>query len=267
MQATTVAAQGEAETNFNLAGFTVSLSSLAQTVPSSKAKLKNKVDDLMSALTKLQTDLSLTFVKNSVRSSSNVQEKHEWVKQTQEFKGYETSYHYSFQIDDMEKVNQVYDVLTSLPEVKVASPAFGLKNRDKLNKKALKHAFEKVQDRFDAECAVLGLSSADFEIVSWETHYSDSQRSQRVSAATVGAARRMAAAPEAALASFASDASGGSAPLDLVTGLASVTVNLEVGYARKAATQTLKATVVKESPNSSEPTPGKPKYVKEIDNV
>jgi uncharacterized protein YggE len=246
MQATTVAAQGEAETNFNLARFSVTLSALKPTVPESKLQLKEKVNTLMDAITKMQTDLDLKFVKNSVRASSNVQEKHEWVKQTQEFRGYEATYTYSFQIDDMDKINQVYDVLTSLPQVKVASPAFGLKNRDKLNKKALKHAFEKVQDRFEAECTVLGLSTSDFEIASWEVRYSDSQRSQRVSAATVSAARSLSAAPMMSALGGAADEAD-SSPLDLVTGLASVTVNLEIGYARKGAPQTLKATVVKES--------------------
>jgi uncharacterized protein YggE len=260
MQATTVAAQGEAESTYNLAGFSISLHSLASSVPLAKKKLKTQVDELQSALDAMRQKLSLEFVKNSVRASSSVEEKHEWVKNTNVFKGYEATYSYYFQIDDLEKVSEVYDVLTSLKEVRTQSPHFSLtpKSRDRLNKKALKHAFEKVSERFDTECKVLGLNSADFEIASWEATYSDSQRSSRVSKSM----RRMAGARNAgnsadldlieAAPVGAAAALGGSVeddePLELVVGLATVSANLEVGYARRA-TEPLKATVVKSATN------------------
>lgn len=252
MQATTVAALGEAETNYNLAGFNVSLSSIGGTVPTAKAKLKIQVDALMKALEAMKEKLSLEFVKNSVRSNSNVQEKYEWVKNSNEFKGYEASYNYFFQIDQMDKVSEVYDILTSLEEATISSPHYELKtkDRDKVNKKALKHAFEKVSERFETECKVFGLDPSDFEIVSWEASYSDSRRGSRVAAATRSAAARMNVQLEAAVALAASDGGSSSEPLELVVGLASVTVNLEVGYGRKPS-QTLKATVVKEAGSRS----------------
>lgn len=257
MQATTVAAQGTAETPYNLAGFNISLHADGSTVPMAKLKLKKQVDALMEALTAMKKDLSLEFVKNSIRSSSHVQEKWEWLKNKNEFRGYDASYSYHFQVSDLDQVSKIYDILTSLQEVRVQSPYYALKNADKLNKKALKHAFEKVTERFESECKILGLNPSDFEIASWEVSYSDSRRSDRVA----NAARRAAAAPAAmAVAAAASleSASGGGAedsePLELVTGLASVTVNLEVGYARRAAQIQipLKATVVKDSPLSKE---------------
>ena len=241
MQATTVAAQGEAKSDFNLAGFSVTLESLKQDVPTAKSDLKKKVDALVEALEAMKTKLDLKFVKNSIRASSNVQQQYEWEtvnkKQQQVLKGYQATYSYSFQIDDLDKVSKVYDTLTSLKEVRVSSPYYALKNMDKLNKKALKDAFQKVAARFADECNVLGLNPADFEIFSWETSYSDSHRSDRVSgmkSRAAGGARAMmamAVADEGVGAAFGS--AGEDDELELVAGQAQVTVNLEVGYARK----------------------------------
>lgn len=251
MQATTVAARGEAETDYNLAGFSVALTALSSTVPAAKAKLKIKVDELSKAMADMKTKLGLEFVKNSVRAISNVTEKHEWVKNVNEFKGYEASYNFSFQIDKMDKISEVYDTLTSLTHAKIFAPTFSLKNRDKINKKALKHAFEKVAERFETECKILGLEPTEFEIASWEASYSDSARSSRVgsnmrAAQSFGVARVMAAGPTNYSSESVNIDTGDEDSIDLIVGLASVTVNLEVGYARKAL-QTLKATLVKEA--------------------
>lgn len=256
MQATTVAAQGEAKTDFNLAGFSVSLEALRPSVPTAKLVLKKQVDELMAALDTMKKKLNLEFVKDSIRASSSVQQKHEWQKNKQVLLGYEATYAYSFQIDDLDLVSKVYDTLTSLNEVRVNSPYYALKNRDKLNKKALKHAFSKVKDRFESECAVLNLNPDEFEIASWEATYSDSQRSDRVGAATRrsamggGAVVACAAAmPESDEIGTAFDSPVEDSELELVVGQAQVTANLEVGYARRQPTaQVMKAKVVKDAP-------------------
>lgn len=255
MQATTVAAQGEAKTDYNLAGFSLSLTSLEETVPFAKADLKKKVDELVAALDAMKTKLDVEFVKNSIRSSSNVNPLHEWEKNQQVFKGYRATYNYSFQVDDLDKVSKIYDTLTSLKEVSTSSPYYAIKEatRDRLNKKALKHAFEKVTERFETECAVLGLSPSDFEVFSWETSYSDSRRSDRVAAAAPRRAMALSAVAHDGLESVGSAMGGGGYDednsLELVAGQAQVTVNLEVGFARKTAQTAVKAQVVK-SPTS-----------------
>jgi len=260
MQATTVAALGEAETDYNLAGFTVSLVAHGTTVPTAKARLKKQVDALTEALDALKAKLNLTFVKNSIRASSNVGEDWQYnqSKRENEFKGYQATYQYSFQIDDMEQVSAVYDTLTSLQEVTTSSPHWSIKDktRNKLNNKALKDAWAKVTERFQSECEILGLDAADFEIASWEVNYSDSQRSGRVGAHTNRVAAMRAASLESApiAVAAAAPAGGGVAEddvLELVVGKATVHANLEVGYARKAnTTTTVKAEVVSPKRNS-----------------
>lgn len=254
MQATTVAAQGEAKCDYNLATFSLHLEATRPSVPTAKILLKKKVDELLASLEEMKKKLGLEFVKNSVVANSNVQEVHEWRANKQVSLGYQANYSYQFQIDDLDKVSQVYDVLTSLPEVRVNSPYYSLKSRDKINKKALKVAFEKVTERFETECKVLGLNPDDFEIATWEASYSDSRRSDRVAGAMrarVATAALESAEYDAPVACAAGGAAEASEPLELVVGQASVTVNLEVGFARRT-TQTIKAKVVKESPLSEE---------------
>lgn len=262
-QATTIAAQGEAKADFNLARFSVALDANRDSVPAAKADLKKKVEEFKAALETVKTKLDLEVVKNSVVSSSNVQEQWDYNGNKRVSNGYTATYSYSFQIDDLEKVSKVYDALTSLKQVRVGSPQYSIneRTREKLNKKALKHAFEKVTDRLETECNILGLTPSDFEIYSWETGYSDSRRSDRVASAAPARAMAFAAAAH----DGAESAIGGSAydaddSLELVAGQATVTVNLEVGYARKAnTTQTVKAEVVKKDearvPNPKQPAP------------
>lgn len=244
MSATTVAAYGTAESDFDVVGFSVSVSAIAvASVPTAKAKLKVKVEELTKVVEEIQKNLDLKFVKGSVRSGSSVQEKHEWVKNTQEFKGYEATYSFSFELDDLTKVNEVYEALTNLQEIKVNSPTFRLKNRDKLNKKALKQAFTAVQERFESECKVLGLDPAAYTIETWEASYSDSRRSDRVSnrmamaqsdgLEMAGDGLEMAGARAQAAPSAGGARARASDPLDIMAGQATVSVNLEVGYVKK----------------------------------
>ncbi len=241
MQATTVAAQGTAETKFNLVTFSVSLSEAAQTVPNAKVKLTKAIEGLNQSLEDVKKALSLEYVKNSLRTSSSTQENWEYVgkQNKRELQGFTMTYSLSFDLSDLDQVGKVYDALTSIPKITVHQPAFSLKNRDKLNKRALKDAWKKVEERFEMECATLGLLPTDFEVSNWETSYSDSRRSDRVAkgarAYSVGGA---AGSPSMSLGGGGDDeliegSSNEEPAIGFTVGLASVTVNLEVGYARK----------------------------------
>jgi uncharacterized protein YggE len=242
MQATTVAAQGTAETKFNQVTFSVHLSEEAQTVPLAKKKLTLAIEGLNESLDAVKKELGLEFVKNSVRTSSSTQEHWEYVgkNNNREFQGHIISYSLAFSIDDLDKVSKVYDALTSIPKVKVLPPAFSLKNHDRLNKRALKAAQKKVVERFAMECEILGLNPDEFEIASWEATYSDSQRSDRVAKMSIRAMNATGGAHAGGAMNYSADSieSAAAAPeepaIGFTVGLASVTANLEVGYIRKA---------------------------------
>lgn len=250
MEATTVAAQGQAEAPFNLAHFSLQLSCVDVTVAQAKTRLGKAVGLLTATVDDMGPELGVQVVKNSVRSNSHVAEKREWVENVSEFVGYEISYTYSFDVSNLDVVNEVYDTLLSLHttdevHLTVNTPSFSLKgaNRERLNKRALKQAFQRVTDRFAAECQVLGLEPANFEIATWEANYSDSQRSPGVaralSARSAGASRGLAPKGSGSAMAFSaesveSDAGGGGPVISLNTGLASVTVNLEVAFQRRS---------------------------------
>lgn len=243
MQATTVAAKGSAEAPYTVATFSVSLSSKGTTVSLAKANVTKNINTLNDVLSDMKAEQGLEIVKNSLRTNSHVQEDWEYVERNREMVGYIVLYNLSFQIYDLDLVNKIYDTLTSLPEISVASPIFGLKpaQREKLSKKALKNAFEKAYERFSTECEVLGLNPSDFEIATWEVTYHDSQRSDRVAKAMSARAASNAVYESVSLAGGPMGAPGptgatGSSGIDLVSGLAEVVVNLEVGYAKKGST-------------------------------
>lgn len=246
MQATTVAARGLAEDKYTVANFHLSLSDKGATVPAAKDKLKKQIESLNTTLASLRTKLDFKFIDNSVRSSSQMQEDYEYDRKNNEnkFIGHIATYNYSFQIDNLDVVNALYDALTSLNKVTVGSPSFGLKpaQRERLNKKALKNAFAKAKDRFEAECKVLNLVASEFEIANWEVTYGDSQRSNRVAGGLRAHAMSARVASNSMALVSASPMGGGGdgdgdadGSLDLVAGLAEVVVNLEVGYARKVS--------------------------------
>lgn len=241
---TTVAAQGQAEAPHDLAHYHVVLKADGTTVPTAKARLKKQVEELMTSIEAMRQKINVEFVKHSLRTNTNVQQKYEWNEKKRENEpcGFHATYTLSFTIDDLDKISEVYDALTNLDKVAVANPSFSLKNRDKLNKKALKKAFENVQSRFEEECNVLGLASSDFEVGTWEVSYSDSQRSDRVAKGVrvfAAASGRPGAAPVGAVmgAEIESAAFGGAGEedtlLEINPGNATVTVNLEVGYIRR----------------------------------
>jgi uncharacterized protein YggE len=239
MQATTVAATGSADAPFTIATFSLALSDKGATVPVAKANLKKQIEMLTTVLDNLKGKHSIEFVANSIRTTSQTQEDYEYDRKNNEnkFVGYIVNYNYSFQVDNLDVVNDIYDVLTSLDKVSVSSPSFGLKpaQREKLSKKALKNAFAKVKERFETECKILTLQASDFEIFSWEVTYADSQRSNRVAGAKARAFSNSRAVALASAVSLGGGVGDEDTSLDLVSGLAEVVVNLEVGYARKTS--------------------------------
>lgn len=260
MEATTVAAQGTAEAVYDHAGFSLVLRGLSNTPTAAKRVLADAIVELNQTLDTLKSNLSFEFVKNSLQTTSNVQQKYDWEVNKQVFRGYEVSYSLSFEIDDLELVSKVYDALTSLVtvgdnlKVSVGSPWFTItpRTRERLNKKALKKAWVKVEERFQTECEVLGLDPSAFEVATWEVGYSDSRRSDRVSERLAGGRAAMASSASlsnesiegAAFAPASDDDVGGAAPIiEIQVGQATVIVNLEVGFARRADATSVKAKV------------------------
>jgi len=219
MNTTTIAARGDAEDDYDIATFSITISAQGDTAAMAKQYLNPKVAKFIETLTSLTKNESLFFLPNSIKVSSSLHKEQPFNHKNGAYDDvrFIADYSHSFSINEMDKVSKVYDVLTSLDYISVAAPAYSLRNKEELEKKALEKAFKKVQSRFADECKVLGLDAAHFVISSWEATYSDSHRNKSVDN-LIGSA-------------YAASARGGSAPaFELVVGLATVEVNLEVRY-------------------------------------
>jgi len=212
----TVSSSGSVAADYNLATFHIGLDHLDDTVPEAKLRLKEKVDQLMLALDNIKSKHQVEIIKNSLKTSINVQPHYEYGKNGKnKLIGFMASYEMSFKVSDMDKVSFIYDELTSLPEVTVQNPQYQVKNADKLKKKALQRARKNVEERFAEECEILGLKRENYEIISWRVNYNDHNREYgaRVMALTAGASKSVAADP-----------------IDLFSGQASIMVDLSVNY-------------------------------------
>ncbi len=76
----------------------------------------------------------------------------------------------SFRINDVSKVNEVMDVLTSINDVEVDSPIFSINNDNDLKTQAMKLGFEMAKKNFAGQCLMAGVDSSTFHLNSWEIH-------------------------------------------------------------------------------------------------
>jgi uncharacterized protein YggE len=222
---TSVSAKGSAETDYDLASFTLSLRSEEASVPEAKASLKLKIDALNAALDASVLKNNVVLVANSKKTSFSVAENRVWVNSEPKLLGHLATFSLTFRTSTLDKVSDLYDDLTTLEDVTVNSPFFLLKDKDKLNKKALKDAFKKVTRRFAEECEVLGLEVDDFDIAAYEVEYHDTVRSSNTRLSMASMAHR-------GLESVGSSAQD-SDPIKIESGKAEVSVNLEVAFKRK----------------------------------
>lgn len=225
MIVTTVVASGDAEASHDLATFNLTLIAEDSLVPAVKLRIKTKIDDLDQALKTILETHQVKIVKDSLRTQISIQPKFNWDDNGMRIPdGFQATYSLSFQTDSMDKMNLIYEELTSLHEVSVNSPFFALKNAERLNKKALKNAWKKVSERFLEECSILNLDPLHYEVASWEAVYADSPR-------MMPGIRKLAVMDMPAQYNAMEFVENN--PINIVPGSAKVTVNLSVSFKKK----------------------------------
>ncbi len=224
---TNVNIQGVAFADYDTAVFSMSALTHGKTSEAAKEDLKEKVIKLNEALDFLKKD-GLVYVKDTYKTNSSIQQEWAWnEKKSKNIKtGFSASYSVSFHTENMDLVNKVYDILTSLEDVQVNSPSFKLKNLDELHKEGLKDAFAKAKVRLSQECQVLGIDESSLKIHSWNVNYSDNELARRTSA---GVMRAMSAVGE----SYSASASNQHDTLNLNPGKSTVNVNLSLQYTKQ----------------------------------
>lgn len=223
---TSVAAMGEAETEYDLAHFTISLFVDGETSAIAKDRLKDRADGLTRAIAAILDSHSAMIVAKSLKTQVNVSPTYQWDENAGRNvpSGYRGVYTYQFKTDAMAKISKVYEELVVLHNVQVAAPIFFLKNEDALNRDALKNAWGKVKERFVEQCEILGKNPGHFEIASWQTDYSDAIYKNK--------SHKQAAAPQA-LRAMDADEADVIEPIEIVIGSARVTMNLSVSFTEK----------------------------------
>jgi uncharacterized protein YggE len=224
---TSVAAKGVALAPFDQTVFNLKTWANHETSSSAvRSLLKPRVTFLQEKLQEACAKFDIKILEGSKVVNTFVIKHSPFNRNSQKYQEeYYGEYTFSFTLPSLEKVNELYDALSGLDFVSVSSPQFVLKNKKKLEKKALKDAFNKVQKRFAEECEILGLDVNQFIIDAWEASYSDTGRSQNVYTSSADATEGTVGC-----------AAGGSAHndmIDIASGMAEVTVNLEIAYRRK----------------------------------
>jgi Protein of unknown function (DUF541) len=224
---TTVAATGEAETTFDVATFSVHLSANDAFAPAVRVRLRSKIDDLEAAIRNLVDNYQVSIIEGSTKTTTNVNQVFNWDANNQRVGVWTGTYTMIFHTDSIDKVNRIYEVLVAVHEATVNSPSFFLKNKDALNKQALRNAWLRVSDRFADECKVIGTNPVEHEVASWEVTYEDTKRENLIVAKKAVPGLR---------AQFLGEDDG---PVDEVAainiepGKAKVLVNLNVSFKKK----------------------------------
>lgn len=211
---TSANAEGVAVADFDMARFSATTSAVGSTGKEAKDSLKKTVDKMVS----LYDSLKAEGVAENLRTNVSVQPKHEYNRNGEpKLVGYEAKYSMVFHTPDLDKVSKIHDSLTNINGVQANEPTFDVKNKSSLSKEAFKVAFDKCQDRFASECAVLGKDPNDFEVGSWNVHYSEDDR-RGVGIRTMSANVAYEAAES---------------PIEIHAGKAEVTCRLSVSYVPK----------------------------------
>lgn len=105
----------------------------------------------------------------SHKASSDVETVQEYNSKTNlhDHKGYKYTHVVSFRINDVSRVNEIMDLLTSLDDVQMDSPVFSIKDDTELKSQAMKMAFDLARKNFEGQCKMAGVDSENYYLESW----------------------------------------------------------------------------------------------------
>lgn len=226
-----VDAHGNATTDYDRVGFTVSVQEQAAKSSLVKEKLKQRAETFNKFLTKIRQSELVKLEEATVSTTSSIGKNivYDRKKEDNVDKGFIGMFHASFETSSPDEASAIYEELLELDGFVVQAPEFRLKHQEKLKQEALRDAFARLQERFKTECEVMGENPDDFEILTWNVNYQNNQRAMAKSYSVAGSTRGVAATLEGA---------GGFGEDGLIqASKALVTIYLTVSYARKEKKQ------------------------------
>lgn len=170
---TSVSAQGSAVADFDIARFSVTATADGKT----GVKAKETLRAVALQLSDLYTVYKKEGLAENLRTNVSVQPRYDWKRNPQPtLVGYTAKYDMVFHTTNLDKVSAIHDALTNIEGVQAEAPTFDIKDKSALSKEAFEAAFDKCQDRFKSECAVLGKDVSRFEVGSWDVYYSEDRQ-------------------------------------------------------------------------------------------
>lgn len=167
-------ATGVAKGNFDQATFQLSVEGRGATGPIAKKISQDTIAIVQTALGKLK-QAGVIFDTAENQSSFDVSPNYSYKNGESKPTGYIARYTLNLVTKQIDRVSEIQDVLTSIQNLTVSSPVFGMSptNQQQLQQSAVASAYLTLTNRFKEECRVMGLNPGNFEIDSWSARYSD----------------------------------------------------------------------------------------------
>ncbi len=160
-----VTATGQVSAVFDRCTFRLKTSVLKPTTVKCKEAIRSKILEIDNVVK------SFGFVcSGSHKASSEIEPEKEYNSKTSkhEFNGYRYTHTCSFRINDVSKVNEVMDALTSINDVQMDSPLFSIKDDNNLKTQAMEIAFDLAKKNFAGQCKMAGVDYNAFILDSWD---------------------------------------------------------------------------------------------------
>lgn len=218
---TAVNATGVAIADYDTALFTVTVEGRGKTGPKAKDAARTTINGLTACLAALEKE-GVQIAKDEMTTDLTVGEEKTYDRNSgqQKSAGYLATYSLQFKTESVDRASEIFDKLSSVEGAQVQSPDFRVKDIAALQKEALKDAKAKADRKFQDECEILGLDKSNYELVTYQARYDESESA---------GARPMRAM--AAMASPESVGGGGPPPVDIKAGKATIRVTLTLTYA------------------------------------
>lgn len=171
---TSVVARGFVIADYDTAQFVLSFSEHAPKAKEAKSKLKQGVDQINATLESLKSK-GLTWGKTTFRTGVAIAPHYVYneVLRKNDLDGQQATYTVTFQTQNMDLVNETYDVLSELDlnELMVATPVYSVRAESELKQQALEDAWKVAQTLFANQCGTLGLTVDNYTVANWNVDY------------------------------------------------------------------------------------------------
>lgn len=163
----TITAKGQADSGFSHASFKLSLSTVAETGPAAKEKARPLIDAILAVVTEQAEAAQIDAARLKTTFSIEPHRVYE-ENRTPTHRGYKADYSISFSAKNLALATDLHDRLTNLNGITAESPTFHVGDEAEVTQRAFADAWQKAKATFEAQCATVGLSPLDWEIVAWE---------------------------------------------------------------------------------------------------